>query len=302
MDLLMQRIIVLIIALYFTIGFCFSKDLSNTKVIIPFGPGGGTDTIFRKIQKFGVKQNLKLVGVYKPGANGLLGLKELYNSPADGLHIGIITFDVLSAFQDPLDLNNILPLQKNTFGIIGSSDRDQTLQQLVNSASDKNPLKIGYLLPIQKAIVVKTMELYNIKVDQVIYVPYKTGGQMIQNVFSKDIDIAITSLNVLAPLVKSNALRLLAVDSSEPIKTFPNAFLLKKLDPSLTMFNKGSAIVLPPNSPDELRKFWSDFIEKYHNDVDVKIDSIENYWEPVTMTSTEIEKTINDNRKILQVN
>lgn len=274
-----------------------TKD-KPVQVIIPFGPGGGTDAIFRKLQRYGEDRNITMIPVYRPGAQGLIGMQTLYEAEPNGLTIGVITFDTVTLWNNKtaVDMRGIINIQKNIFGVV--TTKNGSLTQLVNNSTEKNPLKIGYLLASQKVIMEKTVKILGIKQDP-IYVPYKSGSDLMQNVIGGDLDIGITSLNVLAPLIKTNKMRLLATDSA-PMDEFPSAISLNAYDPSIGAINKGSSIVLPPNSSPESIKFWKEFVKGYLSDPMVKADSTINYWEPVSKTLKELEKDLEENTKILK--
>jgi tripartite-type tricarboxylate transporter receptor subunit TctC len=193
--------------------YAFDPKDKPVQVVIPFGPGGGTDTVFRKLQKYGDQHGINLTPIYRPGATGMIGMQAVYDSPSDGMTFGVITFDTVTIFssKSSVDLNNIVTIQKNTFGVV--TNKNTSLKEIVSSITDKKPMKIGYLLFSQKAIMQSVLKAYGVKSDQ-IFVPYKAGSEMIQNAINGDIDIAITSLNVLAPLVKVGKLKLIATDAT----------------------------------------------------------------------------------------
>jgi tripartite-type tricarboxylate transporter receptor subunit TctC len=274
------------------------KD-NTARVIIPFGPGGGTDTVFRKLQKYGDQQGINLIPIYRPGANGMIGMQAVYDSLPDGMTFGVITFDTVTIFSTKasVDLSNIITIQKNTFGIV--TNKNASLKELVSTISDKKPMKIGYLLFSQKAIMQSVLKAYGIKNEQV-FVPYKAGSEMIQNAINGDIDVAITSLNVLAPLVKTGKLKLIATDASIAQHDFEDVPSLNILDSSISGINKGSSIVLPPNTDEAAKKFWQKFVQGYLADPQIKNDSKINYWEPVRRTTKELEKDLIENTTVLQ--
>lgn len=294
-----RHILVLLLTFIITNTYAYNLKDKSIQVIIPFGPGGGTDTVFRKIEKFGVKSNINFRPSYKPGANGLIGIKALYEESNDGSIIGIITFDSLTtyAMKNPIDLNNVITIQKNIFGVV--SNKNKSLIDMMKGVTEEKPLRIGYLLYSQKAIMETAFKAYGINQEQ-IYVPYKAGPDLIQNVINGDLDLGITSLNVLAPLIESGKIKLLAVDSNTTVSTFPEAFLLKKLDSTIPDINKGSSIVLPPSTNPQIKIYWSKFIQDYLNDPDTKLDSKQNYWEPVRKNIKELEKDLIENDKILR--
>jgi tripartite-type tricarboxylate transporter receptor subunit TctC len=291
--------IFLLLYLFITNVHGFEIKDNTARVIIPFGPGGGTDTVFRKLQKYGDQQGINLIPIYRPGANGMIGMQAVYDSLPDGMTFGVITFDTVTIFSTKalVDLSNIITIQKNTFGIV--TNKNASLKELVSTISDKKPMKIGYLLFSQKAIMQSVLKAYGIKNEQV-FVPYKAGSEMIQNAINGDIDVAITSLNVLAPLVKTGKLKLIATDASIAQHDFEDVPSLNILDSSISGINKGSSIVLPPNTDEAAKKFWQKFVQGYLADPQTKNDSKINYWEPVRRTTKELEKDLIENTTVLQ--
>lgn len=294
-----QNILILVVSLFITNVYSFEIKDNNVRVVIPFGPGGGTDTIFRKLQKYGYENGINLVPAYRPGANGMIGINEVYNSPPDGNTFGIITFDTLTMFNSKtmVDISGVVPLQKNIFGVV--TTKNGSFKDLVSNITDDKPMRIGYLLFSQKVIMQTALKASGIKTEQ-IYVPYKASSTMIQNTMSGELDVAITSLNVLAPLVKTNKLRLIATDATSAQYEFENVPSLTTLDPSISGINKGSSIVLPPNADEPVKKFWQQFVQGYLTDTQIKNDSKINYWEPVRRTTKELEKDLIENSKVLQ--
>ena len=279
--------------------YAFNPKNKPVHVIIPFGPGGGTDTVFRKLQKYGEQQGINLIPIYRPGANGMIGMQSVYDSSPDGMIFGVITFDTVTTFssKSTVDLSSIVTIQKNTFGVV--TNKNESLREIVSNITDKKPMKIGYLLFSQKAIMQTVLQAYGVKSEQV-FVPYKAGSEMIQNVINGDIDVAITSLNVLAPLVKVDKLKLIATDSNVVQHDFDDVPSLNILDPIIGSINKGSSIVLPPNTNESAKKFWQKFVQGYIADPQTKNDAKINYWEPVHRTTKELEKDLIENIKILK--
>jgi tripartite-type tricarboxylate transporter receptor subunit TctC len=61
------------------------------KFIVPYDPGGGYDEYARMIAPYLEKYTGARVDIVNmPGSGGMKGAVEIFNSPADGLHIGII--------------------------------------------------------------------------------------------------------------------------------------------------------------------------------------------------------------------
>jgi tripartite-type tricarboxylate transporter receptor subunit TctC len=72
---------------------------SSIEVVIPFAPGGGTDTVGRILSNYVSKylpNNQSVVIVNKPGGSGIIGLAEVQNAKPDGYKIGMTTEPPLS--------------------------------------------------------------------------------------------------------------------------------------------------------------------------------------------------------------
>ncbi len=68
----------------------FYKD-NVIKFIVPYNPGGGYDEYARMISPYLEKYTGARVDIVNmPGSGGMKGAVEIFNSPADGTHIGII--------------------------------------------------------------------------------------------------------------------------------------------------------------------------------------------------------------------
>jgi len=70
----------------------------NVEIVVPSGPGGGTDKTGRTVQS--LLQNLKLVDksivVNKPGAGGRLGMLYLNQHAGDGHFVSVSTVPLLT--------------------------------------------------------------------------------------------------------------------------------------------------------------------------------------------------------------
>lgn len=277
-------------------GQAVAVEKPQLNVIIPFGPGGGTDIIFRRFEKFAAeKHNTTLVATYKPGANGLLGYEALKTSKTS---VGLFTFDTIgyyvsSAQNATVNSENVLSVQKNVFGFV--SGKNVPLDMLMKQ---KSGVKIGYLLMSQKELALQLARLYG--TSDVILVPYKTGAEMLQNVASGDIDLAITSMPALVPLITAGRIYLLATDTMKPLEDYPDAVALGTKDTAIPLYNKGSAVILPPDATDEVRATWKKLVADFQKDPDVLLDMKKDFSTVVTRTSKEVVRDIEQSKEMVQ--
>lgn len=269
---------------------------THTEVVVPFGPGGGTDIIYRRLEKFlQNNQQVSLIPVYKPGANGILGMNYLFSKTPQDNVIGIFTFDTIAHFQiaekQNINPNNVLSIQKNIFGIIS---RNNKLDNLI----DQKVLKVGYLLISQKVIFEVALNALKYK-GEVIYVPYKNGSEMAQNVISGDLDMAMTSLGALIPVIQSGRVNLIAIDTDSIMDEFPNATPLGKISKDIPRINKGSSIILSNNASDEYRRMWANIVLRYQNDPVVLQEMKNTYSMVVTRTYSDTVRDINHSMSLI---
>jgi tripartite-type tricarboxylate transporter receptor subunit TctC len=83
------------------------------EVIVPWGPGGGSDITARMVAKF-LEAELKvpIPVVNQPGANGTIGVQRLLSRPADG-HTVVVTgdfFALVGGAQPKWTLDDFVPL------------------------------------------------------------------------------------------------------------------------------------------------------------------------------------------------
>lgn len=126
------------------------------KIIVPFPPGGPTDTIGRLLaQKLQESWGQPVVLDYKPGAGTAIGVDFVAKSPADGYTIGMVnsSFAVNPTLRKKLpydtqkDLSGVTQLFNMQLAIVARPDAPfNNLRELVEFAK-KNPGKLNYGTP-----------------------------------------------------------------------------------------------------------------------------------------------------------
>jgi tripartite-type tricarboxylate transporter receptor subunit TctC len=270
--------------------YAFDAKEKTIQIIIPYGVGGGSDIIFLRMQQFAKAKGINLIPIYRPGANGAIGSKIAYESPPDGYTMGLTTIDAVGNYillnKTTVDPNNVLSMHKNIHAIV--SKDTLTLKDLF---SMERPVKAGYTTLSHRAILEYLKSTGKFK-SGVIFIPYKTPGDMIQNAVSGDIDIGMTSFSVLAPLVKSGRLQLLATDSRSILTEFPNSRRLMEREYNVPDFNKGSALILPAGTPENIRNFWKTFVDEYLDNPAVKEDIKNTYSEETKRSVAEMDEAL----------
>ena len=80
--------------------FAQSYPRQSIRIIVPFGPGSGSDIVARRLGNF-LQERWKQTVIIdnRPGAQGVIATEALKNSPADGYTLGISTNSTHAAAQ-----------------------------------------------------------------------------------------------------------------------------------------------------------------------------------------------------------
>ncbi|MEQ6475844.1 tripartite tricarboxylate transporter substrate binding protein [Comamonas sp. wu1-DMT] len=182
------------------------------RIIVPFSAGSGSDDgarfyadqLSRTIKRPVIVEN-------KPGASGLLAVKEVIGQPADGNTILLGSNSLISV--NPVMVKNLgydpfkqlLPLH----GLAISSPAVLTGNESgINSFSDlttryknsQSPISIGNYSEGYRLVGEWLSQVLNI---QSIPVPYKGGAAMVTDVIGNRLDIGLNDITGVAPLEKS---------------------------------------------------------------------------------------------------
>src|SRR2546423_6680446 len=177
------------------------------RIIVPFGPGGGSDIIGRIIgQSLQEKLGQPVVIENRPGAAGTLGNEAVARADKDGYTLGIMTagqiiaavmskslrYDTLTAF-DPVS-------QVATAGLIIVTRPDfpaDDVKQLI-AAAKANPGKITFGSPGFGATQHFTGELFRQTAGvNILHVPFRTSPEAISAVLGKQVDVLFDTVSAV---------------------------------------------------------------------------------------------------------
>src|SRR5262245_18657689 len=202
------------------------------RIIVPFGPGGGSDIVTRIIAE-SMQKNLgqPFVVENKPGAGGTIGNELVARSAPDGYTIGIMTagqiiaaamtkqmrYDTLTAF-DPI-------AQVGTAGLIIVTRADypaSTAKDLVEAAK-ANPGKVVFASPGFGATQHLAAELFKLTAGvNMLHVPFRTSPEAITALLGRQVDVLFDTVSAVLGSVQSGQLKGLAVTGKERFPAVPD--------------------------------------------------------------------------------
>lgn len=283
----------------------FTGTDKQVQVIIPFQAGGTVDAIFREVQLYANSRGISMLPSYRPGAQGVIGLRELRTLPADGYSMAITTLDSVAEYDlftgTAWDTDDIIYLHQSIMGIVMKNSPKASLSDMLNEMNRKlkSPAgaSFGYSTPIQQ-VTLKNM-LSNPD-DNYVLVNYgKSGLTIITDLGSGSLDVGIGSLATYAPHIQSGRLKLLATDSPVTLQAYPDTPTLKSLYPSMPDIVRGTAMVLQSNNP-EANAFWRKFMADYQNTTRFRARAMVDFYQIRKVVPGDIQRALNIQKELLR--
>ncbi|SEA52265.1 tripartite tricarboxylate transporter substrate binding protein [Variovorax sp. YR216] len=200
------------------------------KIIIPFAPGGPTDTVGRLIaQKLQEMWGQPVLVDYKPGAGTAIGVDFVAKAPPDGLTIGMVnsSFAVNPSLRKTLpydtvkDLQGITQIANLQLAIVARPDAPfNTLAELIAYAK-KNPGKLTYGTPGAGSTTHLGAELLKREAGfDMLHSPFKGSAPAHTELMGGRIDIVVDPFLSVLPFVKAGRMKMIATMGPKRVEGF----------------------------------------------------------------------------------
>lgn len=234
-------------------------------VIVPFAPGGSTDTVARMMTvKMGEKLGQPFIVENKPGATGAIGATQVKKSAADGYtvlcaSIGIYAtnpFLQKNLAYDPLkdfDLMTVAVRSPNVL-FVNPSSPIKDVAGLIDHLK-KNPNKMTFVSSGAGSTDHLSAAMFWQKTGTTgIHVPYKGGAPAIADVIAGHADASFQNLNVVSGHVKSGRLRALAITSEKRSPLLPDVPTMEEAGLKDMVIYSWQALAAPKGLPADVKK------------------------------------------------
>ncbi len=202
----------------------------SIRIIVPYPPGGGTDTAARLIgQKLTESLGRPVIVENRAGANGLIGTEAIARAAADGYTLGMATPGPVTAGRSlyanlaydperdlaPVVLVNASP---NVLAVHPSVPA-RSVKELIALANAR-PVRAGVstIASIQHLLAEMLNRAAGVKME---IITYKGGAQVATDVVGGQIEALWSVLPVVLPFIQSGRLRALAVASEKRSALLP---------------------------------------------------------------------------------
>jgi tripartite-type tricarboxylate transporter receptor subunit TctC len=246
---------------------------SPVQVIIPFGPGGLTDLLWRSISDFlGANLKATVILVNKPGAGGVVGTAYGSVAKPDG-------YTLVSANSDPLtispvftpnvtyhpekDFTYIAKLAAFASAISVRADSPfKTLEDLVNFAK-ANPGKLKSAVNGVGSVPYTIQQLFNQEANVDIHsIPFDAGGEIVTNLLGGHTNLCVSSVTAINSQVQAGKARILGMCSPKRIPGFPEIPTLAEKGYKKSSLSTGVGLAGPNGLPPAIVSKWQEATEK----------------------------------------
>jgi tripartite-type tricarboxylate transporter receptor subunit TctC len=200
------------------------------RIIVPFPPGGPTDTIARLMsQKLQLLWSQPVVIEYKPGAGTVIGTDAVAKSAPDGRTIGVVvsSYTINPVLHRPMpydtlkDLSGVTRLVNIPLVLVAHPDAPfDDLKGLVAYAK-RNPGKLNYASPGAGGTAHLAGELLNDAAGiDLVHVPYKGSAPAQTDVLGGRVPLMIDPLFSALPYVRAGRMKVIAVTTERRVAGF----------------------------------------------------------------------------------
>lgn len=230
------------------------------RLVVPFPPGGGTDTLSRIVAQ-GLSESLgqQVVVENKPGAGGALGAELVAKAPADGytLYVGSTATAMMPSLYknltfDPIkDFVPIAAIGSSPFVlIVNNTVPANSLGELIALAKAK-PGMLSYGSAGNGSVNHVGMELFKSMAGvDLIHIPYKGSSAALGDLLGGRLTVMLDTVVSSMPNVKANRVRALAVTSLKRSTLAPELPTVSELGPAGFEVSPWYCFVAPAGTPD----------------------------------------------------
>ena len=199
------------------------------KIIIPFPPGGPTDTVGRLIgQKLSEMWGQPVVIDYKPGAGTAIGVDFVAKSPADGYTIGMVNSSLAVnpylrktmpyQIKDIAMVTQLVQLQQ---AMVARPDAPfNTLPEMIAYAK-KNPGKLTYGTSGAGSTTHLGTELLKREAGiEILHTPYKGSAPAHTELMGGRIDLVTDPFLSVIPYVKADRMKMIATLGDKKVQGY----------------------------------------------------------------------------------
>lgn len=250
------------------------------KLVVPYAPGGYTDSVSRIVAQYMEKELKQTVIVEnRAGGGGIVGTDLLSKSPADGYtlcmcSVGAVSvapvaqklqYDPLKSFR-PISIVSTIPQTV----IVNPKLPVKSIEELVAYAK-AHPGELNFGSSGAGGLMYFSVALFESRTGtKMTHVPFKGGAPATAAVVSGEVNLTFTNMTDALPQMEAKAVRGLAVTSAKRSEFAPQLpTIAEKVLPDYNV-ESWNGVMAPASTPDEVINKLSEVYKKMASDADVK--------------------------------
>ena len=209
--------------LFIFMSFFSSQAFCQVRIVVPFPPGGGADSLARlmapKLQEIWREQ---VIIENKPGASGHIGADQVAHSPADGKTLLMSSTASLTE-SNVAQFTPITLVSASPYVVTASLKLPvASIAELIDYAK-RNPGKLTFGSSGTGAASHLSAELFKRMAGvDMMHVPYKGTGQAVTDLLGGQIDLLFAPAQTVMPHVKAGKLKALATTGPRRPEELPD--------------------------------------------------------------------------------
>ncbi|WP_326534019.1 Bug family tripartite tricarboxylate transporter substrate binding protein [Pseudorhodoferax sp.] len=200
-------------------------------IVVPYAPGGGTDTVARAVaRQLGVIWHQAVIVENVPGADGLIGTRRVMDAHPDGATL-LLQVPAIALTRYTPGLKGIDPLQR--------------LQPVTAVAQASNAVVVSGKLPVKtlaefvahcqrqgqrcslgttdnQSRLLSRQFVAESKLPDAVVVNYRGTGAVVADLVANNVDLSFTGIAAALPHAKAGTLRFLATTGDQRATVLPD--------------------------------------------------------------------------------
>ncbi|OZI48701.1 Bug family tripartite tricarboxylate transporter substrate binding protein [Bordetella genomosp. 4] len=235
-------------------------------MVVPFPPGGATDSVARAVaNKLGEQLKQSFVVENKAGATGTIGASQVARATPDGYTLMVTSLAPLvvaphlmkGLSYDPAKDFTYLTVAVQTPNVLVVSPK---LAPSINSIQDvlallkSKPGEISFATSGSGSSDHLTAELFWQKTGtKGLHIPYKGGAPAISDLLGSQVDMSFQNVNAVLPHIQSGKLKAIAITGNKRSPVLQNVPTLSEANVPGVEVYAWQGIVAPKNLPADIR-------------------------------------------------
>ncbi len=251
------------------------------RIVIPFVPGGPSDTVGRAIgSKFQEYLGQPAIVENRPGANGAIAAEFVAKSDPDGytLLVGSIgVFSINAALYKDLRYHPVRDFAPITLAVTTPNVlvtklefAPHSVQELVDYAK-KNPGKISYASSGTGSSDHLTAELFKQMTGTFgVHIPYRGGAAVVTDLLGGQVEASFQNMGNVATQIRAGKIRALAVTANSRAAALPDVPTMAEAGYPGLIVTSWQAAAAPAKTPREVIARLNDTAVKALRSPDVR--------------------------------